>query len=687
MSKVTQAGSSRIMGLAAQVNFAAGLTIVLVYGAAVFYAYNAIENDIRKNTIEKADRWYNAALAGNDKVERLLSGQILSQLDETRLAVANEVANVDIYKLRNREGFVSRSNAGTLMLGDDAVARMDRALQAMRERRTLVGTYDLLETHLKDHITVYMPVMRPRGPIAVIQLEMNKGAATAAAHQQFLTVLLLTSIIAAFSLFGVVVTGVLLRRQKVSSAHIRHLAHHDPLTGVANRAQFLETLERELARARKNGAIVAVQMIDLDRFKSINDLLGHDTGDALIQEAAKRISGALREGDLTARLGGDEFAIIQVFRTTKPSASATARRVVAAIRAIREVNGTPVNVTASIGVVTSAFTRDVKDIQRLADAALYEAKESGRDRYVIYKDGMEEAVRQRTTMRAMIRECLRNETFDLFYQPLHDAAEGRLVGFEALLRMPDGEGGYVSPAVFVPIAEEIGVTPALGEWVLRAATEAAASWPGALRVSVNLSPQQFQVDVVDVVRSALAASGLAPERLELEITENLFISDVDHVERELHRLKALGVRIVMDDFGTGYSSLQHLWKFPFDKLKVDRSCLMSLDENDSVKEVLRTITAMSGSMNLRVTAEGVETQRQADFAREAGYDEVQGFLYSRPMPVNEVAGYIRGFGHGREQLDNTIPFPRRTEVSDANKRQRTRAIAPPQAGDVTNIRH
>ncbi len=271
---------------------------------------------------------------------------------------------------------------------------------------------------------------------------------------------------------------------------------------------------------------------------------------------------------------------------------------------------------------------------------------------------MDGELKTRNTLRVMLRHALETDAFELHYQPIHEAESGALLGFEALLRLHDGDGGMISPAKFIPIAEDMGLTPRLGQWVLNEACRTASQWPADLSIAVNLSVQQFREDLVTVVESALALSGLAASRLELEITELLFIAEPDSVTEQLHRLKALGVRVVMDDFGTGYSSLSYLWKFPFDKLKVDRSCFMSLDQSENVGEVLRTISAMSGAMNLRVVAEGIETEVQRAFACQAGYDELQGFLCGRPMPLEAVTQYIRTAPVVRRNVPEEIPASR-----------------------------
>lgn len=474
---------------------------------------------------------------------------------------------------------------------------------------------------------------------AAFAIDLTEKAALLARHWQDKAIFAL--ILGAAAMGNALIASWLLFAQRRSGERIRHMALHDPLTGVANRTRFQHELNAALSGLRERDSRVALHMIDLDGFKGINDALGHDAGDNLLRKVALLLEDTVRSGDVVARLGGDEFAILQMDVVEPPQATALGERMLKRVRAVREIDGVPVSISFSVGVaIAPEHAGDATELQKAADAAVYRAKANGRDQVVLFESGMDADLKMRNSLRVLIREALETDGFRLHYQPIHDATSARLLGFEALLRLDDQAGKPIPPGTFIPVAEEMGLTPRIGRWVLNEATRQAAQWPHELSVSINLSVQQFQEDLVALVSSALDQSGLAAERLELEITESLFIADPNEVERQLLALKALGVNVVMDDFGTGYSSLSTLWKFPFDKLKVDRSCFTSVEHSERVGQVLRTITAMSGAMNLRVVAEGIETEGQREFAQQSGYDELQGFLCGRPMPSANLADYI-----------------------------------------------
>ncbi len=483
-----------------------------------------------------------------------------------------------------------------------------------------------------DYAEAYVPVFVDGEMRGVMEVYIDQTAKRALFETRLRSIHWLVVALGLIALGHAGYTAWLIRRRERSDAQARHLAHHDVLTGLPNRASFQQRLRRMLRQRRSGDGTAAVLMIDLDGFKAVNDTLGHDAGDAVLTRFALDIGEHIRQGDTLARLGGDEFAVIQTGVTTTDEAQTLACRIEDATRAIREVEGIPVTLSASVGIALApSHAQTPEDLLKCADIALYRAKALGKDRHVVFAPGMYEELRLRNALRTRLRNAVEADDFVLQFQPLHDSRNDRICSFEALVRLRGDDGELISPVLFIPLAEEMDLTGKLGRWVLNEACRVAAGWPADVRISVNLSPQQFDGDIVSDVSRALETSGLAPERLELEITEGLFIGDPEHVQAELHKLRALGPRIVMDDFGTGYSSLSYLWMFPFDKLKVDRSCFLSLGEDETVAEVLRTIGAMSRAMKLSVTAEGIETDAQRTFARDAGYDELQGFLYGRPM--------------------------------------------------------
>jgi diguanylate cyclase (GGDEF)-like protein len=433
-----------------------------------------------------------------------------------------------------------------------------------------------------------------------------------------------------------------LRTRKEAERRIHFLAHHDALTGLANRAQLVETLNNlfSLRPSQPNG--IAVHFIDLDRFKQINDTLGHDSGDFVLTTIAERLQQAASAGNLVARLGGDEFIMVQLNVGTKSQAEEFARHVTSMLSAPILFNGQTIVITISVGIALAPIDGDSPEqILKSADLALYKAK-TQRNCICFFSSEMDVALRERVELEQTIREAVRREGFVLHYQPLFEVSGKRLVGFEALIRLPRADGTLISPAVFIPLAEDIKLIDKIGAWALEEACRTAATWPEHLTVAVNLSPAQFVAgNITQIVSTTLEHTGLAANRLELEITESLLLGDSEAILAELLSLKAMGVAIAMDDFGTGYSSLSYLWRFPFDKIKLDRSFMQGFDDHDiDVGSVVKTIIALGKELKMRVTVEGVETAKQAAFLGAVGGDQVQGYFFGRPATTSDVAGII-----------------------------------------------
>ena len=432
--------------------------------------------------------------------------------------------------------------------------------------------------------------------------------------------------------------------RKRAEALVEHMARHDTLTGLPNRRLFQEVLGRTIADARRRGGRVAILCCDLDRFKAVNDTFGHPAGDALLRVGAERLRGCLREGDTVARLGGDEFAIILAEPEEARRIAALARRLIQSLGRPVDLDGLSASIGVSIGIAIAPVDGDSPEtLFKNADIALYRAKDSGRNAFRFYERGMDAAVATRNLLEIDLRDALRSGGFTLHYQPIFAVSDRAPSGFEALLRWNHPVRGPVPPGEFIPVAEESGLIAPLGTWALNEACREAASWPGEMRVAVNVSAVQFRKQGLEqaVVR-ALAASGLPARRLELEITESVLMQDSDAVIGCLHRLRAMGVRIALDDFGTGYSSLSYLCQFPFDKIKVDRSFVRDLD-SPVAAAIVRAIVGIGERLGSTITAEGVETVEQLDRLRNKGCTEVQGFLLSRPMAAEEA----RTFMHGR----------------------------------------
>ena len=422
----------------------------------------------------------------------------------------------------------------------------------------------------------------------------------------------------------------------------RLLASSDHLTGLSDRRVFTERLSAKLADARRDGGGFAVLCIDLDRFKTVNDSLGHPVGDALLRKVAERLRNVAREGDVVARLGGDEFAIIQGGAGQPQAAEALAARLVDLIGRTYVVDGHMLNIGASVGLALAPHDgEDSHALLKNADLALYRAKADGRGVFRFFEPGMDSRMQARRALEVDLRRALALKEFDLAYQPQVRATDGGVVGFEALLRWRHAERGVVPPSDFIPLAEEVGLITPIGEWVLRTACAEAASWPAPISVAVNVSPIQFRgAKLVETVASALARSGLEASRLELEITEGALLDNTHVVLKVLNNLRALGVRISMDDFGTGYSSLSYLQKFPFTKIKIDQSFVRRMDDSPDCSAIVRAVAALGASLGMKTTAEGVETEAQRDRIRAEGCTEIQGYLTGRPMTPAAAADLI-----------------------------------------------
>jgi diguanylate cyclase (GGDEF)-like protein len=422
-----------------------------------------------------------------------------------------------------------------------------------------------------------------------------------------------------------------------AEARISHLALHDALTDLPNRVLFQEKLAEALLRVPR-GENVAVLCLDLDRFKSVNDTLGHAVGDELLTAAADRLRGCVRDSDTVARLGGDEFAIIQPFGEQPTGATSLASRIIDSLSAPYTLAGHEIVIGTSIGVSIAPNDGMTADqLLKNADLALYRAKSDGRGVFRFFEPAMDAKMRARREMELELRAALANSEFEVFYQPLVNVAIGQVAGFEALLRWRSPQRGLVPPNDFIALAEEIGLIVPIGAWVLKQACMEAVKWPNQIKIAVNLSPVQFKSDklVFDVI-AALAASGLSPQRLELEITETVMLHETETTLAMLRQIKALGVAISMDDFGTGYSSLSYLRKFPFDKIKIDQSFIRELSDAHESVAIVRAVMGLGTSLGMVTMAEGVETLEQLRTLQAEGCAEAQGFLFSPAVPAGEI---------------------------------------------------
>ncbi|MGY3032426.1 diguanylate cyclase (GGDEF)-like protein [Bradyrhizobium sp. USDA 4354] len=443
---------------------------------------------------------------------------------------------------------------------------------------------------------------------------------------------------------GWVATHLDVTEQRRSEAKIIHMAQHDALTDLPNRVLLRERMEHAIAVTRSGGLDLAVLMLDLDRFKEVNDTLGHPAGDALLRAVAARLRECVTETALIARLGGDEFAVIDYVTSPAVEAAALAENIRKALCEPFDLGDHRVTVGTSIGIAIAPRDGNDSDvILKSADLALYSAKSGGRGAFRFFEPELDELMHARRNLERDMRDALAGRQFELHYQPFVGAATGKTCGFEALLRWHHPQRGLVLPGEFIPLAEETGLIVPLGEWVLRTACAEAAKWPAHVRIAINLSPAQFRSkELVPVIVGALASSGLAPHRLELEVTETVIMHDSEAVFAVLAQLRDLGVRIALDDFGTGYSSLSFLQRFPFDKVKIDRSFVAELSSaRAEARHLSRAVVRFAVSLGKTTTAEGVETKEQLDILREEGCVETQGYYFSRPMPASDTARMLR----------------------------------------------
>jgi diguanylate cyclase len=443
---------------------------------------------------------------------------------------------------------------------------------------------------------------------------------------------------AAVAILGMSLAGAFV--DKRAAERIAHMAHHDPLTGLPNRAAFAKQFATVLDRSAAAGSSFAILCIDLDRFKEINDLFGHPAGDLVLREVSDRLLTAVK-GEFIARLGGDEFTIIVQGGGQQTPGASVAESVLSAMSENLEIDGHRIAVGVSVGV--AIYPHDGADAATLlsnADAALYRAKAEGRGTIRFFAVEMDQQLREKRSLQHDLRSALERGELRLFYQP-QATTGGDVTGFEALARWQHPKRGMVPPAEFIPVAEESSLIISIGEWVLREACTEAASWPRPLQIAVNLSPAQFrQGDLPTLVHTILLQTGLSPSRLELEITEGVLIGDFARALSILRRLKGLGVRIAMDDFGTGYSSLSYLQSFPFDKIKIDRSFIANVQSNHQSAAIVRAVIALARGLDVPVVAEGVETSEQLEFLAQEFCSEIQGYLIGKPSPIAAYSGMI-----------------------------------------------
>jgi diguanylate cyclase (GGDEF)-like protein len=653
-------------GLVSKDTLVLAVVLSLAVGGTWAVLQATVEHLLHHDAVSTARTWASYLVKNVEDLEEIAAGKKPSVDSQRFFDRVQQVGQVFRYIVYDPQGHIRLVSDD---LDDDPDEDEDLATHNPGAARSIGGGEPLINveegkppTRPPFFAEAYVPVVVKGKTIAIVEVYVDQTEKRNDYRNTFLLSTLTLGVLMALA-FGI--PAIAWRRRtnekRIAEDRIRFLALHDPLTGLPNRANLTQKIGLALARLPERTGTLAMHCIGLDRFKDVNDTMGHETGDALIRAVAERLRALAGPDDVVARLGGDEFVVLQINPGAEDGALRFGRAIVSDLARPYSLDGHEIGVTASVGVAIAPQNgEDAARLMKSADLALFRSKTDGGNAAAAFSSAMEADLNERLRLERAIREALAGDRFELHFQPAVQTPERRLVGFESLLRMRDEHGVPVAPTTFIPIAEQMGLIGAIGAWVLREACKTAMTWPSHLKVAVNLSPAQFSDDdLYQTVVAALADSGLAPSRLELEITEGLLLKDSEAVLTILRKLKDFHVGIVMDDFGTGYSSLSYLWKFPFDKLKIDRAFMLALDADDheNAETIVRTIIDLGQSLDVTVTVEGVENERQIAFVEAAGCDEVQGYYFARPLPASELAAFIL------RDLNNTLSTTRDAKKS------------------------
>ena len=642
------------------------LVLAMLLGGTWATVEVTINHLLNQNAKDTARNWASFLAANVTDLDKIAAGEQPSAASLAFFQATRKAGEVFRYVIFNRDGY---SQLVSDLNGTVLVSLSEFSAEAVRAAVTAQPVVAAKKGHSPEmpsyFAEAFVPIAVGGRPVATVAAYVDQTDQRNHFFYDFLLAAAVLCLLTGLS-FGIPAVAWYHRTKEKQHAErrIRFLAHHDVLTGLANRASLIDRMNALLVASAEQRGQLAVHFIDLDHLKEINDRFGHDGGDFLLKTIAERLRTVIRSDDIVARLGGDEFVLVQPNISGREQAEEFAQRLSSALAEPMRLKEHELFTTVSIGVALAPADGDTPErLLKSADLAVYRGKADGRNCVRFFLPEMDAELQDRIELEAIIRNAVLHDRFELHYQPIFQMSDRRLIGFEALIRLPRDDGTLIPPLVFIPVAEDMRLIDIIGTWVLREACRTAAGWPKHLTVAVNLSPAQFLAgSVSEIVAAALKEAKLEPSRLELEITESLLLGDSASIMTELRTLKKLGVAIVMDDFGTGYSSLSYLWKFPFDKIKIDRSFMQGFDGSDRDAEtVVKTIITLGRELHMHVTIEGVETAKQVAFLDSANGEQAQGFYFGRPVPPSELAASIFA------DFQRGLPTPSSATASEANR--------------------
>jgi diguanylate cyclase (GGDEF)-like protein/PAS domain S-box-containing protein len=615
---LTRVGSTALMiVMIVALHFTAMGAVIVQHALTLTTAADGVSRSVLVTAVAVASLFILLVAMTGALVDQRVSRRLAAEADRFRTLAEGAFEGIIVH----RNGMIVDANGAARRMFGLAEHGINQSIDGWFEAAS--GEFALRSADSGDDRTMELVLRRPDGSSFPAEICRRRMLLTDGAEGELFAIRDLTA-------------------RKESEARLAHIALHDQLTELPNRRFFMELAQKNISLAQRTGERFALLALDLDDFKLINDMHGHAAGDELIRVTSKRIAATVRDSDISARFGGDEFAVVQTCASQPHQAIALAERLLDALRAPISLDGVEVVISVSVGVALYPDDGNtVQDLLRNADTAMYRAKADGKATCRFFEPQMDAALVARRKLEQGLRRAVADDRLSVVYQPIVDSGCRTPLAFEALVRWHDDELGLIMPGDFIPVAEETGLIVPIGEFVLRRACFDAMTWPAPLRVAVNLSAVQFRrKGLMDTVRRALEDSGLPGSRLELEVTETLLVENRDDALRVLTELKTLGVRIAMDDFGTGYSSLSYLQCFPFDKIKIDRVFVSDLPGNTQNASIVRAVAAMGKSLKMRVVAEGVQTDVQADLMKELECDEMQGFLIARPMNAGDIEAFL-----------------------------------------------